>query len=275
MCSSTQHPRTFSSRVYLNVFFICIYSAIHLPSLSILQAYEVKAKATHASTSTPVPRPYFRVNDQCETGYEFCLQFKPVNCDQQFKSDNYRMKCKPSQAMQGINFCNERSLKYKMCDGAFEWCDGGAPVISVLRKISWFTKACVEDVIGKECDVRHRCFQQCLQERQSGKCNFFAIKADDCQTFSTLDGTGFSSSSCGPWKVYKMNCVDGLCGDVNTIASTAASTVKTEYSTTVSGLGVLRRSSSHTFIKNVFACILLCHVHLPSHEISPTLHAPG
>ena len=249
MCSSTQHPRTFSSRVYLNVFFICIYSAIHLPSLSILQAYEVKAKATHASTSTPVPRPYFRVNDQCETGYEFCLQFKPVNCDQQFKSDNYRMKCKPSQAMQGINFCNERSLKYKMCDGAFEWCNGAAPVMPVLSKIVWLENACITQVIGRECDLRHRCFQQCRWERQSGKCNFFAINSDkfpssskrqstdNCQTFSTLDGTGFSSSSCGPWKVYQMDCVDGLCDDVKAIASTAASTVastlKADYSTMV------------------------------------------
>ena len=86
------------------------------------------------------------------------------------------MKCKPSQAMQGINFCNERSLKkYKMCDGAFEWCNGGAPVMSVLSKIVWLENACITQVIGRECDLRHRCFQQCRWERQSGKCNLLPL----------------------------------------------------------------------------------------------------
>ena len=105
--------------------------------------------------------------------------------------------------------------------------------MSKLLKIDWLSTGCAE-AIGNECDLRHRCFQQCLRERQSGVCNFFAIDTDDCQTFSTLDGTGFSSASCGPWKVYQMSCVDGACNDLDAIASTAASPVKAEYSTTVS-----------------------------------------
>ena len=241
-----------------------------------LQVDAVESEANHETTL--VPHPYFRLNDQCETGYEFCLQLKPVNCNFYRQTDQDSAMCIPSQLHQAIGLCNEKSPstpKYKICDGAFEWCNGGAPVMPELLKIDWLSRACAEKVIGRECDVRHRCFQQCLKERQSGKCNFFAIDKDDCQTFSTLDGTGFSSSSCGPWKVYQMNCVDGSCGDAKTIASTTASTIKTEYSTTVSGLGVLQRIIPHAIIKSVFACILFCHVHSLAINFRLTLHALG
>ena len=214
-----------------------------------LQVYDVEKEAYHASTSTSVLRPYFRLNDQCDTDFSYCIQFIPPNCDLYRQTDQGNMMCIPSQASAAMTVCNEKKHKYKMCDGAFEWCNGAAPVMPVLSKIVWLENACITQVIGRECDLRHRCFQQCRWERQSGKCNFFAINSDkfpssskrlstdNCQTFSTLDGTGFSSSSCGPWKVYQMDCVDGLCDDVKAIASTAASTVastlKADYSTMV------------------------------------------
>ena len=259
---------------------MCIYSPT-IPSLrSMLQVNDAESEANYASTSSSVTHPYFRLNDQCETGYEFCLQLKPVDCDFYQQTDQDSAMCIPSQLYQAIDMCNERSPstpKYKMCDGAFEWCDGGAPIISVLRKIDWLMIGCAQGVIGRECDLRHRCFQQCLKERQFGECNFFAINTykftsshlrkgiDNCRTFSTVDGTGYSSSSCGPWKVYQMNCVNGACDDVKGIASTAAapltaaSTVKPEYSTTVSALYVLRHTILCTCIKSMFSCNLLCY----------------
>ena len=123
--------------------------------------------------------------------------------------------------------------------------------MSKLLKIDWLSTGCATQTIGKECDLRYRCFQQCLRERQSGVCNFFAIDIDDCQTFSTLDGTGFSSSSCGPWKVYQMSCVDGACNDLDENANTAASTVKAEYSTTVSGFVLCVHFFTH--IETIFS----------------------
>ena len=210
--------------------------------LSMLQVDAVETEVNHETTGS-VPHPYFRLNAQCETGYDYCIQFTAFRCDLNQQTDQGNMMCIPSQLRPVADVCNQRNSfgKYKICDGASEWCNGGAPAMSELLKIDWLTRACAEKVIGKECDVRQRCFQQCLKERQSGKCNFFAIKLHDCQTFSTLDGTGFSSSSCGPWKVYQMSCVDGACDDLDESGNTAASTVKTEYSTTVSGLCVSHR----------------------------------
>ena len=193
-------------------------------------------------------RPYFRVNLLCGTDFEIC-PWTQVNCRlQRRQPDKDNPICIPSQLRSNVDACNQKNSleKYKICDGAFEWCTEGVPAMSMLRRIEWLTHECRDTIIAKECDLRHRCFQQCRRERQSGKCNFFAINTkkftssskrqsiDNCRTFSTLDGTGFSSSSCGPWKVYQMSCVDGACNDLDAIASTAASPVKAEYSTTVS-----------------------------------------
>ena len=240
------------------------------PPPSMLQVNDVETEANYATTSTSVLRPYIRVNDQCETDFNFCIQLKPVNCDFYRQTDQDSAMCIPSQLYQTMDMCNEKSpstLKYKICDGTFEWCNGGAPVMSELLKIDWISRGCAVQTIGKECDVRHRCFQRCLKEKQSGKCNFFAITSDNCRTFSTLDGTGFSSSSCGPWKVYQMSCVDGSCGDVKTIASTAASTVKTEYSTTVSGCVHFYTHIETVFSSTELLTLLVLHpAQLPTHS---------
>ena len=238
MCIATHHPP------HVHQEYACIYFVLSraltrpsFPPLSMLQVYDVVKKEAHNATTVSMFRPYFRLNDQCETGYNVCLQLKPVYCDLHLQTDQDNMMCIPSQLKQAIDVCNQESSfeKYKICDGAFEWCNEGAPAMSVLLKIDWLSRRCLEKAIGKECGLRHRCFQQCLQERQSGECNFFAITRDHCRTFSTLDGTGFSSSSCGPWKIYQMKCVGGPCDDLDERASTAASTVKAEDFTTVSG----------------------------------------
>ena len=235
----------------------------------------------------PQFKPFSRLNMQCETGFESC-PLKPFNCllpvshdrvrvltgdiQKKIQLDHDNQMCMPSQLSKQVGICNQQNStkKHKMCDGAFLWCDQGAPVASVLQKVPWLDKEC-SDVIAKECDLRYRCFQQCLQERQSGECNFFAIKPDHCRTFATLDGTEFSSSSCGSWKVYQMNCVDGSCDDASAIANTTASTLKTEDSTTVSGLCISRRIIPHTFIKSMLVFIMLYHEYLLGHNLP---HSP-
>lgn len=188
-----------------------------------------------------MPRSYFRLNKECETGYETCAMSR-FNCDRPMGPNHDRV-CMPSQVSDRLKLCNRRIQMYKMCDGAFEWCNGRDADQSALQSLEWLDMGCTR-IVSKECELRHRCFQQC-SENIAG-CIFFAIDSeafhksmsdqltnDVCQTFSSLDGTAFSSSSCGPWKVYQMD------SEVDAIASTAATTVEIKDSTVVRGLSAL------------------------------------
>ena len=215
-------------------------------------------------TVGPMSKPFFRVNMRCETNFENC-PLKPFNClssrggdlEQKIMGDHSNMACMPSQLSQQVGSCNQQNStkKHKICDGAFQWCNGEASVTSVLQKVPWLDNECSQK-IAEECELRYRCFQQCLQKQQSGECVFFAINtknyrnfsgrlsAQNCQTFATLFGAEqpFSPASCGPWKVYQMSCAHGPCDDLDAVASTETSTMKAEYSTTVSGLCVVQLS---------------------------------
>ena len=216
----------------------------------------------------PISKPFSRLNLQCRdgSGYEWCItfrQFYKSNCQQKLQKDHDGMICLPSQLTKGAHFCNRKyNNKYKICDGAFEWCHQGAPATSELRKIKMLDDQCNRR-IANECNLRYRCYQRCLQKQQSGECNFFAINpktftrellsTENCEIFSALDGTNFSTSSCGPWKIYQMSCANNSSTAEDAISNTTASTPKAENFTTVSGLSCTSVFALRIHILNIKA----------------------
>ena len=225
---------------------------------------------------------YFRLNTECETDYETCGIYTGFECDQHAgphigPQRNHDGICMPSQLSNRVKICNrnnDHSPTFKICDGAFTWCDGGNANQKALQPLGWVDMGCAH-VISKECEIRHHCYQNCLKQRQSARCNFFAIDSEAfhksrsadpdsrhfCQTFSTLDGTGFSSSSCGPWKVYQMRCVNGVCGDVTTVMTTSTSAAHTILSTTMSTVEEVDSTTVSDYVVCfwIFACVYYIH----------------